>query len=156
MNQWTEDNVVQRQIINERVHSDHTGGNIIRRQSWSKWSLEAIESKDIPEGHFHIVILWNMAIDRWGYTNEYNWMGKRCTPPRLTVGPSILKPKDALHHMSMGDKSNIIDEAETFIFTIWLNELRRSIKKNTKHTTMSLLLQVVRCISRRLDSFQED
>jgi hypothetical protein len=26
-------------------------------------------------------------------------MGKRCTPPRLTIGPSILKPKDALHHI---------------------------------------------------------
>jgi hypothetical protein len=28
-NQWTEDNMVQRKIINERAHSDHTGGNIV-------------------------------------------------------------------------------------------------------------------------------
>ena len=26
--------------------------------------------------------------------------------------------------MSMGDKSNIIDEAEAFLFTIWLEELK--------------------------------
>jgi len=26
----------------------------------------------------------------------------------------------------MGDKSNIIDEAETLLFTIWLDELRRT------------------------------
>jgi hypothetical protein len=32
--------------------------------------------------------------------------------------------KCALHRMSMGDKSNIIDEAETFLCTIWLEELR--------------------------------
>jgi hypothetical protein len=47
-------------------------------------------------------------------------------PPRLTVGPSDLKLKCALHHMSMGDKSNIIDEAKAFLFTIWLDELRRT------------------------------
>jgi hypothetical protein len=39
-------------------------------------------------------------------------------PPRLTVGSSILKLKCALHYMSMGDKSNIIDEAEAFLFII--------------------------------------
>jgi hypothetical protein len=42
------------------------------------------------------------------------------------VGPSDLKLKCALHHMSMGDKSDIIDEVEAFIFTIWLDELRRT------------------------------
>jgi len=52
-------------------------------------------------------------------------MFERCTPPRLTEGPSVLKPKDALHRKSMGDKSNIIDEAEIIIFTIRLDELRR-------------------------------
>jgi hypothetical protein len=28
--------------------------------------------------------------------------------------------------MSMGDKSDIIDEVEAFLFTIWLDELRRT------------------------------
>ena len=31
MNQWIEDNMVQRKIINEWAHSDHTGGNIVQR-----------------------------------------------------------------------------------------------------------------------------
>jgi len=56
MNQWTEDNEVQRKIINERAYSDHTGDNIVQRQSWSKWTLEAIENKDVPKGHLYIDI----------------------------------------------------------------------------------------------------
>jgi hypothetical protein len=39
-------------------------------------------------------------------------------PRRLTVGPSILELKDALHRMNMGDKMNIIDDATAFLFTI--------------------------------------
>jgi hypothetical protein len=42
----------------------------------------------------------------------------RIHPPRLTVGLSILKPKGALYRISRGDKSNIIDKAEAFLFTI--------------------------------------
>jgi hypothetical protein len=41
-------------------------------------------------------------------------MSERCTPPRLTVGPSVLELKDALHRMNMGDKMNIIDDATAF------------------------------------------
>ena len=39
MRQWkrlkdeSEDNGVQRKIINERAHSEHTGGNVVQRQS---------------------------------------------------------------------------------------------------------------------------
>jgi len=33
MNQWIKDNGVQREVINERAHSDHTGGNVVQRQS---------------------------------------------------------------------------------------------------------------------------
>jgi len=94
-------------------------------QDW-RWT------KDVPERHFHIIIFWNMAIDRWGYTNECNWIVKRCTPPRLVVEQCYTGKissyrhlaKDALHRLSMGDKSNIIDEAEIFLFTIYLDELR--------------------------------
>ena len=42
-------------------------------------------NKDVLEGHFHIIIFWNMASNRWRYTDECNWMVKRCTPQRLTV-----------------------------------------------------------------------
>jgi hypothetical protein len=45
-------------------------------------------------------------------------MSKRCTPPRLIVGPSVLKLKGALHHMNMSDKRNIIDDANAFLFII--------------------------------------
>jgi hypothetical protein len=45
-------------------------------------------------------------------------MSERCTPPRLTVGPSVLKLKGVLHGMNMGDKLDIIDEANTFLFAI--------------------------------------
>jgi len=54
--------------------------------------------------------------------------------------------------MSMGDKSNIIDEAEAFLFTIWLDELRRTYEKEIEHTTMSFLLQSMRCRSEWHDS----
>jgi hypothetical protein len=82
------------------------------------------------EGHLHIVIL-GLPSRTWLWlpidviTIAFEWILERCTPPRLTVGQYVLKPKDSLHRMSMGDKSNIIDEAEIFIFTIWLDELRR-------------------------------
>jgi hypothetical protein len=45
-------------------------------------------------------------------------MSERCTPPRLTVGPSVLELKEAFHRMNMGDKMNIIDDATAFLFTI--------------------------------------
>jgi len=77
----------------------------------------------------------NLVSSSWGYLlkHGYNrcyrivafeWMSERCTPPRLTVGPSVLKLKGALHSMNMGDKLNIIDEANTFIFAIWFNKIR--------------------------------
>jgi hypothetical protein len=37
---------------------------------------------------------------------------------KTDYGTICFKAKRALHRMSMGDKSNIIDEAETFLFTI--------------------------------------
>jgi len=45
-------------------------------------------------------------------------MSERCTPPKLTVGLYVLKLKGALHGMNIGDKLDIIDEANTFLFTI--------------------------------------
>jgi hypothetical protein len=45
-------------------------------------------------------------------------MSERCTPSRLTVRLSVLELKGALHRMNMGDKLNIIDDANAFLFTI--------------------------------------
>ena len=72
------------------------------------------------------VTLWNMAMtpDRCYRVSAFEWTLKECTPSRLTVRPSILKIKGALHGMNMGDKLDIIDEANTFLFTIWFNKIR--------------------------------
>jgi len=53
------------------------------------------------------------------------WMLERCTLPRLTVGPSVLELKGALHRMNTGDKINIIDDANAFLFTIWFDKMRQ-------------------------------
>jgi len=77
----------------------------------------------------------NLVSSSWGYPLKHGydkcyrivaleWMSERCTPPRLTVGPSILKLKCALHCMNMGDNMNIIDDVETFLSTIWFDKLR--------------------------------
>jgi hypothetical protein len=42
----------------------------------------------------------------------------RMHPPRLIVGPSFLKLEGALHYMNMGDKLNISDYSNAFLFTI--------------------------------------
>jgi hypothetical protein len=39
-------------------------------------------------------------------------------PPGLTVGPFVMRLEGALHHMNMGDKLNIIDNSNAFLFTI--------------------------------------
>jgi hypothetical protein len=52
----------------------------------------------------------------------FEWMLERCTPLRLTARPSILKPKSAFHHMKMGYKTNIVDNVNAFLFTIWLDK----------------------------------
>jgi hypothetical protein len=50
--------------------------------------------------------LWNMAIipNICYLAVAFEWMSEICIPPRLTMGPSILKPKGALHRMNMGDE----------------------------------------------------
>jgi hypothetical protein len=42
-------------------------------------------NKDIPKGHHHIIILWNMVIDWCGHMVTFEWILKRCIPSRLTV-----------------------------------------------------------------------
>jgi len=35
-----------------------------------------------------------------------------------------MRLEGALHHMNMGDKLNIIDNSNAFLFTIWLDEMK--------------------------------
>jgi hypothetical protein len=46
-------------------------------------------NKDIPKGHHHIIILWNMVIDWCGHMVTFEWILKRCIPSRLTVEQNI-------------------------------------------------------------------
>ena len=56
---------------------------------------------------------------------QLHWMnvGKASTS-KTYCGTICFKAGWALHRMSMSDKSSIIDESETFLFTIWLEELK--------------------------------
>jgi hypothetical protein len=91
-------------------------------QDW-RWIKAALK------GQSHIVIFWNMVINRCYCIVALEWMSERCTPPRLTVGPSILELKCALHRMNMGDNMNIIDDVKTFLSTIWFDKLREIHEK---------------------------
>jgi len=83
MNQWTEENGIQNQWTS--TFRSYLG------QRCSKIVHDLVapdnnrENKDVLEGHLHIVIFWNMAIDRCGHTVAFEWISKRCTPPRLTA-----------------------------------------------------------------------
>ena len=91
-------------------------------QDW-RWT------KDVPEGHFHSIIFWNMASNWWGYMNKCNWMVKGCTHQDWLWDHLVLKLEGALHRMNMGDKMNIIDDATAFLFTIWFDKLREIHEK---------------------------
>jgi hypothetical protein len=52
----------------------------------------------------------------------FEWMLERCIPSRLTAGSSILKPKSAFHHRNMGYKTNVVDNVNEFLSTIWLDK----------------------------------
>jgi hypothetical protein len=48
---------------------------------------------------------------------------------KIDYGTICFEAKCVLYRMSMGDKSNIIDEAETFLSTIWFDKLREIHEK---------------------------
>ena len=86
-------------------------------QDWL-WNNAALE------GQSHIVILWNMVIDRRYHATALNECQKGTHPEDWLCGTICFEARWALHRMSMGDRSSIIDEAETFLFTIGLEELK--------------------------------
>jgi len=61
------------------------GAMLFKDSPWSSEPRKQLRNKDVPEEHLHIVIFWNMAIDRCGHTVVFEWILKRCTPPRLMV-----------------------------------------------------------------------
>jgi hypothetical protein len=75
----------------------------------------------------HIIILGyplNMVMTPGIYDHivALEWILKRCTPLRVTMGPSTSKPK--MHLTAWIWVINITEDAYAFHFTIWLHELR--------------------------------
>jgi hypothetical protein len=86
------------------------------------------------ERYFHIFILVyhpQHGYDFWMMLSHSRiWMNVgRMHPLRLTVGPFVLKPKDALHRMNMGDEHHWWCQIISFYKLIWQakrNPLRRA------------------------------
>ena len=87
----------------------------------------------------------NFIFSSWGYPLKHGYdrcyrivaferMLEGCTPPRLAMRPSVLKLKGALHCMNMGDKMNIINDANVFFFY----SLIRQDERNPWRRTLSL------------------
>ena len=67
-----------------------------------------------------------MTFDRCYHKSYICRNAGRMHPPRLTVGPFVLKLKCTLHRMNMGDNMNIIDDANTFLFKDLIRWVRRT------------------------------
>jgi hypothetical protein len=156
MNQWAEGNGVQRKIINEQAHSDPYWG-----QCCSKTVHDLVNFSNTWWATLHLKDIFILGYplkhsydSRQMLSRSCIWMNVgRMHPPRLTMGPSVLKLECALHRMNMGDKFNIIDNSNAFLFMIWLDGWEELFEENTKLTTMSLLRQAMGCMPRWLDSF---
>ena len=62
-------------------------------------------------------------------------MNARKTPTtKIDYETVCFEAKCILHHMSTGDKNNIINEVETFLLTIWLDELKRILLRRILST----------------------
>jgi len=72
-------------------------------------------------------ILWPFEIwlSKDVITQLYLMNARKTPTTKIDYGTICFEEKCTLHCMSMGDKNNIINEAETFFLKIWLDELRR-------------------------------
>jgi hypothetical protein len=59
---------------------------------------------------------------------------RKVPTPKINCGTICFEAKCTLHRMSMGDKSNIIDEAKTFSF----HRLIRRVERNLLRRTLSI------------------
>jgi hypothetical protein len=102
--------------------------------------LEAMLFKDNPNNNWwatlHLkdifissswFIISNMAMtfERCYHIVTFEWMLEGCTHQNWLWDHLFWSPKDAFHRMNMGDKRNIIDNANAFFFTIWFDKLER-------------------------------
>jgi len=118
--------------------------------SSNRWA--ALHSKDIFISSAWVT-LWNMAMtpDRFYRIVAFEWMLEGCTPPRLTVGPSVLEAQMHTSPHEYGWWTPLMMPMHFFSrsdLTSW----EESMVKNFELITMSLLLQSMRCMSGRLGS----
>jgi hypothetical protein len=115
----------------ERACSDQLRAMLFKNIPWSSELQQQLKTTLHLRNNF----ICHLGFTPWkhGYdtrqTSSHNciWMNvQRMHPPRLIVGPSVLKLEGTLHRMNMGDKLNIIDNSNAFLFTIWLDGLRRN------------------------------
>jgi hypothetical protein len=148
------------------IPSNHKSHLVIdRRTSMFRSWLGAMLFKDNPSSNwwaalhskniFILVYHLQHGYDFWTMlSHSCIWMNaRRMHPPRLTVGPSVLKLKCALHRMNMADEHHWWCQciSSRYDLTSW----EESMVKNFELITMSLLWQVMRGMSGRLGSFQE-
>jgi len=98
---------------------DRCGHTVAFEQIWKRCAhhQDWRWTKDVPEGHFHSIIFWNMASNWWGYMNKCNWMVKRCTPPRLIVEQCCTWRIMSYYHLQHGyDFWTILSHS-----CIWMN-----------------------------------
>ena len=84
---------------------------------------------------------------------EFEWMLEGCTHQDW-LWDHLFWSSNA-HFTTWIWVTNIIDIVDAFLFTIWLDELKRTMEKNFELITRSLLLQSMRCMSGWLGSFMK-
>ena len=135
MNQWAEGNGVQRKIINEQAHSDPYWG-----QCCSKTVHDLVNFSNTWWATLHLKDIFILGYplkhsydSRQMLSRSCIWMNVgRMHPPRLTMGPSVMKLECALHRMNMGDEHHWWCQRISFHNLTWQAE------KNPWRRTLSL------------------
>jgi len=86
MNQWTEDNMVQRKIISEWAHSDQLRAMMFKNDLWSSKPRQQLRAKMYLKDIFissswFIISNMAMTIERCYHMNCFEWMLRGCTAP---------------------------------------------------------------------------
>jgi hypothetical protein len=141
-------------------HSDHYWG-----QCCSKTVSDLVNFSSNWWATLHLKGI--LLSSSWGYPLKHGydrcylivaleWMSERCTPPRLTVGPYVLELNAHFTVWIWVITWTSLMMSRHFFPLSDLTSWEKSMRKNIEHTTMSLSLQAMRCMSGRLDNFHED
>jgi len=86
MNQWTEDNMVQRKIISEWAYSDQLMAMMFKNSLWSSKPRQQLRAKMYLKDIFissswFIISNMAMTIERCYHMIAFEWMLEGCTAP---------------------------------------------------------------------------